>query len=50
MARLTTDREGSDFLGVEVPKSFVEAVLDAAEESGRVTDETAAEGYRKRVL
>ena len=50
MARLTTDREGSDFLGVEVPKSFVEAVLDAAEESGRVTDTTAAEGYRKRVL
>jgi hypothetical protein len=50
MVRLTTGREGSDFLGVEVPKSFVEAVLDAAEESGRVTDVTAAEGYRKRVL
>jgi hypothetical protein len=50
MARLTTDREGSDFLGVEVPKSFVETVLAAAEESGRVTDGTAAEGYRKRVL
>ena len=50
MVRLTTGREGSDFLGVEVPKSFVEAVLDAAAESGRVTDETAADGYRKRVL
>jgi hypothetical protein len=50
MARLATGREGSDFLGVELPKSFVEAVLDAAEESGRVTDTTAAEGYRKRVL
>jgi hypothetical protein len=50
MARLTTDREGSAYLGVEVPKSFVETVLAAAEESGRVTDGTAAEGYRKRVL
>jgi dihydropteroate synthase len=50
MARLTTGREGSDFIGVEVPKSFVAAVLDAAEESGRITDTTAAEGYRKRVL
>ncbi|MFC6940699.1 hypothetical protein ACFQE8_12105 [Salinirubellus sp. GCM10025818] len=50
MARLTPGREGSDFLGAEVPTSFVEAVLDAAEESGRVTDRAAAEGYRKRVL
>ena len=50
MARLTTARDGNDFLGVEVPKSFVTAVLDAAEETGRVTDDTAAEGYRLRVL
>jgi hypothetical protein len=50
MARLTTGREGNDFIGVEVPKSFVTDVLDAAEESGRVTDETAAAGYRTRVL
>ena len=50
MARLTTGRPGNDFLGVEVPKSFVATLLDAAEESGRVTDETAAAGYRLRVL
>jgi hypothetical protein len=50
MARLTTGREGDDFIGVEVPKSFVGDLLDAAEESGRVTDETAATGYRTRVL
>jgi hypothetical protein len=50
MARLTTARDGNDFLGVEVPKSFVTAVLDAAEETGRVTDDIAAEGYRLRVL
>jgi hypothetical protein len=50
MARLTTARDGSDFIGVAVPNSFVEAVLDAALEAGRVTDETAAEGYRLRVL
>jgi len=50
MARLTTGRDGDDFIGVEVPKSFVADLLDAAEESGRVTDETAAAGYRTRVL
>lgn len=50
MARLTTAREGSDFIGVEVPKEFVAEVLDAAIEAGRVTDEAAAEGYRLRVL
>ena len=50
MARLTTGREGDDFLGVEVPKSFVAELLDAAEESDRLTDETAASGYRVRVL
>lgn len=50
MARLTTAREGTDFMGVEVPKEFVTELLDAALEAGRVTDETAAEGYRLRVL
>lgn len=50
MARLTTARDGSDFIGVEVPKEFVAEVLDAAIEAGRVTDEAAAEGYRLRVL
>ncbi|SDJ22689.1 hypothetical protein SAMN05216226_101220 [Halovenus aranensis] len=50
MARLTTGRDGNDFIGVEVPKPFVTAVLDAATEAGRVTDEHAAEGYRLRVL
>jgi len=50
MARLTTARDGSDFIGVEVPKEFVAELLDAAVEAGRVTDETAAEGYRLRVL
>ncbi len=50
MARLTTARNGADFIGVEVPKSFVADVLDAAEEAGRVTDERVAEGYRLRVL
>lgn len=50
MARLTTGREGTDFIGVEVPKAFVAEVLDVATETGRVTDETAAEGYRLRVL
>jgi hypothetical protein len=50
MARLTTAREGSDFVGVRVPKSFVAEVLTTAVEAGRVTDETAAEGYRLRVL
>jgi hypothetical protein len=50
MARLTTGREGNDFIGVEVPKEFVTELLDAAIEAGRVTDEAAAEGYRIRVL
>jgi hypothetical protein len=50
MARLTTNRGGSDFIGVEVPKEFVAEVLDAAQEAGRVTDEAAADGYRLRVL
>ncbi len=50
MARLTTVREGTDFVAVEVPKSFVTDLLDAAEEADRVTDDTALEGYRLRVL
>jgi hypothetical protein len=50
MARLTTGREGSDFIGVEVPKEFVAELLDAAVEAGRITDEAAAEGYRIRLL
>lgn len=50
MARLTTNRDGTDFIGVEVPKDFVRELLDAALDAGRVTDETAAEGYRLRVL
>jgi hypothetical protein len=50
MARLTTGRDGNDFIGIEVPKEFVAEVLDVATETGRVTDETAAEGYRLRVL
>lgn len=50
MARLTTGREGTDFIGVEVPKEFVAELLDAALEAGRVTDESAVEEYRLRVL
>ncbi|EMA69587.1 hypothetical protein [Halorubrum kocurii] len=50
MARLTTAREGADFIGIEVPKAFVAEVLDAAVEAGRVSDEAAADGYRLRVL
>ncbi len=50
MARLTTGREGADFIGVEVPKEFVAELLDAAVDAGRVTDDAAAEGYRMRVL
>ena len=50
MARLTTGRDGSDFISVEVPKTFVAELLDAASEAGRITDETALEGYRLRVL
>ena len=50
MARLTTAREGTDFISVEVPKEFVDELLAAAVEADRLTDETAAEGYRLRVL
>nr|WP_238392252.1 hypothetical protein [Halorussus amylolyticus] len=50
MARVTTGREGTDFIGVEVPKDFVAELLDVASEAGRITDETALEGYRLRVF
>lgn len=50
MARLTTGRDGNDFIGVEVPKEFVAELLDAAVDADRVTDETAVDGYRLRVL
>lgn len=50
MARLTTGRDGTDFIGVAVPKEFVAELLDAASEAGRITDEIALEGYRLRVL
>ena len=50
MARLTTGRDGSDFIGVEVPKEFVAELVDAAAEADRITDETALDGYRLRVL
>lgn len=49
MARLTVPGD-RDFIGVEVPKSFVAAVLDAATEADRVVDPEAVEGYRLRVL
>ena len=50
MARLTTGRDGTDFISVEVPKEFVAKLLDAAAEADRVTDTTMLEGYRLRVL
>jgi len=33
---------------IETPEEFVEAVLDAAVDAGRVTDERVLEGYRLR--
>ncbi|AFZ71635.1 hypothetical protein SAMN05443661_1067 [Natronobacterium gregoryi] len=50
MARLTTARDGADFISVEVPKEFVADLLVAASEAGRVSDDTALEGYRLRML
>lgn len=50
MARLTTAREGSDFISVAVPKAFVNSLLDTAIDSDRVTDPKKAAGYRLRVL
>jgi len=49
MARLTAPGE-TDFISVEVPKEFVADIVDTAVETGRVTDQTAIEGYRLRVL
>ena len=49
MARLTVPGD-TDFISVEVPKAFVEQIVDTALETGRVADETAIEGYRLRVL
>ncbi|MFB6126022.1 MAG: hypothetical protein ABEJ79_01805 [Halolamina sp.] len=49
MARLTVPGD-ADFIGVEVPKSFVAAVLDAAADADRLADPEATEGYRLRVL
>lgn len=50
MARLVAAGDTTDFISVEVPKEFVAKILDAASEADRVTDESAAEGYRLRVL
>ncbi|MCU4753740.1 hypothetical protein OB919_17415 [Halobacteria archaeon AArc-curdl1] len=50
MARLSTARDGTDFISVEVPKEFVAELLESASETGRITDETSLEGYRLRVL
>jgi hypothetical protein len=50
MARLAVAGDSSDFISVEVPKAFVERIVDTAQEAGRVTDEAALEGYRLRVL
>lgn len=51
MARLTVpESDTGDFMGFEVPKSFVGDLLDLAVETGRVRDEDAVDGYRLRVL
>jgi len=47
MAHLTTP--GDDFVGVEVPKSFVREALDLAEETDRIAGGDPAT-YRLRVL
>lgn len=38
VARLTTGRDGTDFISVEMPKGFVVEVLDFAIKTDRVTD------------
>jgi hypothetical protein len=51
MARLATAGDGDgDFLGVEVPKSFVARVVEVASDVGRVEDAAALEGYQLRML
>lgn len=49
MARLNVPGE-SDFVAVEVPKSFVAAIVDAAESGDRVANPERLAGYRLRVL
>jgi hypothetical protein len=49
MARLNVPGE-SDFVAVEVPKSFVANVVDAAEDTDRVENPERLAGYRLRVL
>ncbi|ELZ30255.1 hypothetical protein C475_00932 [Halosimplex carlsbadense 2-9-1] len=49
MARLVTS--GEDFIGVEVPKSFVAEILAVAEDRDRAADgRSTPERYRLRVL
>ena len=43
MARLIPAGDSSDFIGVEVPRAFVERIVDTAKETGRVTDEAVLE-------
>lgn len=49
MARLTVPGE-TDFISVEVPKSFVSEILETAAESDRISNPNRVEGYRLRVL
>jgi hypothetical protein len=45
------DADGEDFIGVEVPKSFVAELLAVAEAEGRVAEgRSTPERYRLRVL
>lgn len=50
MAQLATGEDSGDVLAVSIPERFVGNLLDEASEAGRVTDETALEAYRLRVL
>ena len=50
MARIVTNRDGSSFVGIEVPKEFVREILDVAEENDMINSATKVEGYRMRVL
>ncbi|AAG19105.1 hypothetical protein [Halobacterium salinarum] len=49
MARLTVPGD-SDFIAVEVPTSFVAAIVDAATRTDRVATPERLAGYRLRVL
>jgi hypothetical protein len=45
------DASGEDFLGAEVPKSFVAKLLSVAESEGRIDEgRSTPERYRMRVL